>query len=461
MILALSVAPALAQERELAPAPPPDEATLRGWAGAVEDHNAALSAIWPTYWPEGQPFILHAPGTGAVFGGIASPDGTARFQAEDLPGDDFTFQLHHPAGPPHTIAVRAENTSDLQLMFHEQFHDYQTQTFGWSRGGTGEYVDLSLIPDLAAFIAATDLERRLLVQALQTDDRSEKRRLVRLFNTLRQTRHNALDPSIGASEDYHEWIEGTAEYVGSRGAAILAEDAALARRKIVDLLQTPTLDRPGALVTRLFRARSYGVGSAQAQLLADLNAVRWQDRVESGFTLATLLDNAVGRAPADEALAWIQQNDLPALTEQARQALAVHPSPILSAEDFLANAPYQLVIELPLTTEQLAALHLSFQSEGMTPLADEALALPDAARFLAQLPGVFDLVIRDQPILYEPLAEPGVQRITVLLADLTGLEALTPGSAIDLTSPSIDLTVAGAARIGRTPTEIRVRLSSE
>lgn len=459
LAVVLSAGPALAQQASTV-IPPPDEARLRAWAQTVEQHNADLSAIWPTYWPQSQPFILHAPGIGAVFAGAAAR-GEADFRPGPLPGHDFTFQLSHPLGPPHTIAVQVNDASDLQLMFHEQFHDYQTQTFSWrTRTGYSEFVDLALIPDLAAFVAATDLERRLLAQAVMAPDRAEKRRLVRLYIVLRQTRHNALHPSIGQNEDYHEWIEGTAEYAGIHGSAIVDETGdAEVRRKIVALLETPALDRPGALVTSLFRWRAYGAGAAQAQLLADLGATRWQERVEGGFTLATLLDNAVGRAPNSEALTWIEQNDLPGLTERARQALAAHEPPILSAQDFLTRAPARLIIELPLTPEQAQHLQLSFQSQGMTPLANEALALPDAARFLVHAADGISLSVRDRAVLYEPLASDGVQRITILLPDLTGLEAITPGGGIALNTPQLDLTLPASSQVSRSDQEIRIQVS--
>jgi hypothetical protein len=465
-LLVLEAEPSRAQSASANPVQPPeamgqasDANTLVVWGQGVQDHSEALSAIWPGYWPAGQPFILHQPGVGAVFGGAAAPGGL-RFQADDLPGDDFAFQLHHPSGPPHTIAVRARDISDLQLMFHEQFHDFQTQTFGWSRGGTAEYVDLTLIPDLAAFVAATDLERRLLAQAILADDLTEKRRLVRLFNTLRLTRHNALDPSIGQSEDYHEWTEGTAEYAAIHAAAVLGEDTTPVRQKLVSLLETPALDRPGALVTSLFRWRSYGSGAAQAQLLSDLGATRWQQRVESGFSLAALLENAVGRASNAEAMAWIGANDLPGLASRAAEALSNHEPPITDASTFLAQAPARLVIELELSPQDAATMQLSFQSQGMTPLAEAALALPDATRFLARLERRFSLAIRDSAILYEPLAGPNMQRITVLLPDLSGLDTLDAGLPATLHDERMDLSVQDPTDISRSETEVRVRLTS-
>lgn len=139
-------------------------AILAERARAVEAQGDALARIWPGYWPPDQPFILYLPGTGAAYGGEAARNGR-RFRPGEMEDVRFTFVLDYPGRADNTILLRLDSAEEeLSTLFHEQFHDYQSDAFRWlDRGGSGgEFVDVSAIPDLEAFAVAAEQERRLL-----------------------------------------------------------------------------------------------------------------------------------------------------------------------------------------------------------------------------------------------------------------------------------------------------------
>lgn len=403
--------------------------SLTDQARNVLEHQAALSQLWPGYWPEGQAFILHDRAVGAVFAGGASPSGPT-FHPGPLAGADSGFELDYPSGAPNTVVFAVTGPgSDLETLFHEQFHDYQRDAFRWRGPGGGEYIDLSLIPDLAGFAAAAEVERRLLADALQARDDNSRRRLARTYLTLRRERLDALPDPVGVIEADRDWSEGTAFYVGLQASALVhrkAEDAV--RDRLVAELRQNLMARPGGFLSNWFRWRAYGVGGAEAWLLDALGA-DWRGSVESGERLDVLLEREVGRAAPRFGDNARRRYNLPGLRQAVIAAMAAAPPVVSTRAEFLALAPRRLVLELDIPVLRAGGMDTSFQSDGMTPVGEGALALPEAVYFVASGEGV-RLKTERLSVLHEmPVAVTaggiGRFRYTVLLDDFSGLEAVT------------------------------------
>src|SRR5690606_34110468 len=91
--------------------------------------------------------------------------------------------------------------------------------------------------------------------------------------------------------------------------------------------------------------------------------------------------------------------------------------------------PRRLVLELDIPVLRAGGMDTSFQSDGMTPVGEGALALPEAVYFVASGEGV-RLKTERLSVLHEmPVAVTaggiGRFRYTVLLDDFSGLEAVT------------------------------------
>lgn len=434
--------------------------TLMSTAERIMERKDELSRLWPGFWPSGQPFVLHHPEVGAVFGGDAAPGGP-EFRSGPLPGALSAFELDYPSGAPNTVAVRFGNPDQgLNLLFHEQFHDFQQDAFRWIGGGYEEFIDPELVSDRAGFAARAEIERRVLAEALMEPETAARRRLARRYLVLRRTRLQALPPEIGAVEAHREWSEGTAQYVGIQGAAIAAGRPEAVKDTIVAGLRKDLIEADGGFMVNWFRWRAYDVGAAMAWLLDDLRT-DWRPRVQAGERLDSLLDEVLGPdAAVVDPAAVLTGYDLDRLTAQIAEQLAQSPNSLANREAFLATAPKRLTIEVDAGPELLNGLRMSFQSVTMTPLPNDAMALPDAAYFVMQL-GSYELDIRRRSVLVEQ-TERGLPRHTILLEsmdDLGELSRLPEGTHVrdklNLAATGIRLT-AGATRIDVGPDEIRL-----
>lgn len=442
--------------------------SLTAEARDVLAHQAALSQLWPGYWPDGQAFILHDRAVGAVFAGAASPSGPS-FRPGPLAGADGGFELDYPSGAPNTVVLMVTGPdTDLETLFHEQFHDYQSDAFRWRGPGGGEYLDLSLIPDLARFAAQAEVERRVLADALQARDDDSRRRLARAYLTLRRERIAALDDAVDVIEAEREWSEGTAFYVGLQASALVhAKDDDAVRDRLVAELRMNLAARPGGFVSNWFRWRAYGVGGAQAWLLDALGA-DWRGQVEDGERLNVLLEQAVGRADHRLAESARRRYDLPGLRTAVAAALAAAPPAISSRAEFLALAPRRLVLELDVPAARAGLVGTSFWSDGMAPVAEGVVALPHAAYFVSKGEGT-QVKTQGLSVLHEmPTDIAGGSsarfRSTVLLDDFAGLEALTglsPGShqldGLRLRMEGLEMDIEGPVQVDISGDEIVVR----
>jgi hypothetical protein len=422
-------------------------------AQRVVDRSEALAQVWPGYWPPEQPFILYAPETGAVFAGAAAPQGLS-FRPGPLEGANFSYVLDYPLGPPNTVLFEVDSPDDaLDTLFHEQFHDFQKDAFIWRGAARGEFVNLALIEDLGVFTAEIELERRVLADALAAPEAQARRALAQVYLALRRDREGRLDSSIIATERHREWTEGTAEYVGRQASALVwsqPEDAV--RGHLEAALRQELLTRPGGYVVNVFRWRAYGVGAAIAWLLDDIGAADWRTAVEGGAPLDTLLEDAVGVAAPDRRDEIRSTHDLDGMIREIGPTVASIGA-AMDRDDFLASAPRRLVVELELPVAELGDLQLSFHSAAMSPLSDGVIALPDATRVSAEwretaLQVAGRSVLLDMPVLVENGR--GVYRFVILLSDLAGLEALTPGvldAPVSVEIEGLTLTVPRGATV--------------
>lgn len=432
--------------------------TLVSAAERIVEREDALSRLWPGFWPEGQPFILHHPDVGAVFGGDAAPAGL-EFRRGPLAGALSAFELDYPSGAPNTVALKfSTRDENLGVLFHEQFHDFQRDAFRWIGDGHEEFVDPLLIPDRGDFAARAEIERRVLADALRESDPAARRRLAQVYLALRQARLAALSPDLASVEAHREWSEGTAQYVGLRGAEVATRRPGAARARIVDGLRKDLADAGGGFMVNWFRWRAYDVGAAMAWLLDDVRA-DWRTRVEAGERLDVLLGEALGPAqPPVDAAAVLARYDLDGLAADLSERLGRAPASVASREEFLATAPKRLIIEVEADPALLEGVTMSFQSVTMTALPDDAMALPDAAYFVMQL-GSYEVDVRERSVLLEHTAR-GLPRHIILLEsfdDLGHLTGLPLGAhsreTLSLDGHGVRLT-AGVTRIEVRPDEI-------
>lgn len=428
-------------------------------ARRIDAKASGLANLWPGYWPDGQSYVLYERGVGAVFGGGAARR-AADFRAGDLADARSSYDLDYPGGPPNTILLEVEGPSDdLETLFHEQFHDFQTDAFKWSGGGAGEFVDLSLISDLETYTSDLAFERHVLALALGAEEDGRRRQLARSYLTLRRTRQAGLATAVKDTEANRELVEGTAELIGLRAAALVA-DAPMetVRTAIIDNLSAPMLSETQAYGTSVFRERAYGVGAALSWLLDDLMAPDWRSRVAAGETLHAVLENTIGSAAEGELEGLRWDHGYAALSRQMTGLLAANP-PVLSTETFLERARHHFVVVLEYPATQLASV---FFGGKMTMLARSTVALSPATELSVAAVGL-TLDVRDRSVLLENsrVGDQRTDRVTVLLDDINGLNALPRGRIIHpitVETAHVTLELPAGAEVEDTDTGLMIRV---
>lgn len=406
-------------------------------ARRIETQGEALSRIWPGYWPADQPFVLYLPESGAAFGGRASTDG-ASFRAGALDDVRFAFVLDYPSGVDNTVLLRLKTTDDtLSTLFHEQFHDYQTDAFRWRSGGRGgEFVDVSAIPDLEAFTVAAEQERRLLHAALGPVTPEARRMLVHRYLAARECRLADLPVEVRDTENRMEWNEGTAEYAALRAMTVTESDGPSTADRLREQLGRPILHSWGSYVGDMFRGRAYGVGASLAWLLEDMGQPDWRGRIERGEALAALVTEAAGERPV---LPPEPVDD--SLRDDVRRQMATRVAEPTDTTTFLAREPDWLVIIFDGPVRPDANMELNFSAGVMTPLPGEAIALQEVRELLASFDGA-RVEARDRAVLLLGMDGPSrrlTQTVYVALRD-GERERIIPGQArIAFDTLSLDL----------------------
>jgi hypothetical protein len=221
-----------------------------------------------------------------------------------------------------------------------------------------------------------------------------------------------------------ELVEGTAMYVDRTGLALMNGGAAGVTPLLAAQLQKPLASETGAFTAQWFRARSYGTGAAITYLISRLDGGDWRARIQSGASLDELLESRVGK-PAPGAA--------PALAREARASMgyatilreleplirAREKTEIKSAKEFLAEAPYRVILEGEADGKGSAG----FSARSMVQLGPETMALPEAQMFNYSAPSV-TLSTRNRPVLIEG------ERYTIVAAsapEIVGLGTPTAG----------------------------------
>ena len=400
-----------------------------------------LATIWPGYWPPDQSFIIYSPTQGALL--ISPGERPASFQplagaglADELKGRAFwhsgnlrdvrrPFVVGYPVGSGKTailVDVRGANADTIiSLLLHEQFRGYQTDAF---KGRGPQFVDPLAIKDRVAFAVAAETERRVLAKALKARQRKEMRRLIRQYLALRREREAALPAEVLKVERGFERIEGVATYAERAGRALLDGDQARLPSLLVNELQKPLASSKGAFATHWFRGRGYATGAAITYFISKLGLADWRTRLEQGAVPDELLESLAGR-PAPRAAAALAGQGRASVDQQAlRQELeriirAGEKAEIKSVSEFLATAPYRLVLE----AKAAGKGNTGFSGMNMAELAPGTMALPKAAMFNYSAPAV-SLSARDLPVLME------IDRITLLASSaprIVELASAAPG----------------------------------
>ncbi len=420
--------------------PPAD---LRSKASLILDHSGELSRIWPGYWPENQGFILYDPSSGAVLVGADGQPRNVTYRDGKLPGADSDFVFDYPAGTPNMMMMTVKNDWPLavETLFHEQFHDFQHDAFDKKdRRYGGDYVDLTEITDRASFTAAAELERRVLADAILAQTAAKRTELSRQYVALRRIRETTLGEAIVGKERYFERLEGTAQYVGFKAAAIVltGEDGSVATQLATGLRRNLFANAKGSYSGNWFRTRAYDVGGAIALLLDQLGPSDWKARVQSGEPLDILLEKALGITDNNERtrLGRTAQATYGAgqILLEMKAALAAAPKTLESPADFMRLGSRHLVLSISIPRSRLADGQEFSSTKQMIAVGRAAMAFLDVNNFQVEQPGI-KLALKGYSVMSERApSKPGEALLTTYTISLSPqvklptLDALAPGT---------------------------------
>lgn len=483
LLSALILCPPIAAPATAAAAVEPartlDRDAMLALAARLVDAAPGLAKIWPGYWPAEQPFIIYVPGQGALlistgekpssFQPLAGPGIPARLKGRafwhggGLSDVRQPFVLGYPIGPGKTaILADATELSEEKiaaLLLHEQFHAYQKSAF--KRYVFAQFVAPLAIKDRSRFAASAETERRILLMALDSDKPEAVRRLLRQYFALRREREADMPAEALAVERGLELVEGTAQYVDQAGIALLSGRPDGVKPLLAARLQRPIASETGAFVTQWFRSRSYGTGAAITYFISLLDRGDWRSKLQEGTMPDQLLESLVGKPPPGAA---------PALARQARASTgysailrelepvirAGEKAEIKSVEEFLAGAPYRVILE----AENAGKGGAGFSANHMVQLGPATIALPGAKTFNYSAPSV-TLSSRDLPVLMEER-----DRYTVVAPsapEIIGLGAAAPGEhrlgSVVIRSDRIELRVDRPVVLSISETSMTVRLA--
>ncbi len=430
-------------------------AGLRTKASLILDRSKALARIWPGYWPQEQAFILYDPAHGAVLVGAEGRPRAVTYRAGKLPEADTMFVYDYPAGTPNMmmITVGGDWPTAAEILFHEQFHDFQKDAFGkGDRVHGGEYVDLSTISDRAGFTAAAELERRVLADAILAKTATQRADLSLRYLALRRAREAASGDTIIGKERYFERSEGTAQYVGFTASALVLDgDAGSVADKLAEGLRRSLFaNSKGSYSGNWFRTRAYDVGGAIALLLDQLGSPDWKARVEGGEPLDVVLENTLGAIGAIErerlATATRVRYGSQQVLIDMTAALAAAPKTLESTTDFMRLGSRYLIISISVPFDKLADGREFSSTKQMIPVGKSATAFLDVVDFQIKRPGI-NVRLQGRSIMTERMPakprEPVTKIYTVALdgkLKLPKLDQLSLGTHILST---VDLSVAG------------------
>jgi hypothetical protein len=299
------------------------DGALVTFAVPLVERAAEIAEIWPGFWSATPHFML------------LRDQQSALLVANEHPGSDFTAAsgaaipaplhgrlfLRHEYPPqlgPRSFSLRFAVGSDTvpalephgrsafrrtDFYLHESFHGYQHARFvpvpeDERRARAGEpLVDPAQLGE--GFTAEVEQERALLRHALTAGAEAS---IILLHDYVRARDARLAHQSDAAAVELRmERTEGTATYVGCRGAATaLGAPASAARECVLSELRKALADMPALpeADARLMRWRLYGTGAALALLLDDLAVEGWKARVQGGASLYGVLREHLATLPS-------------------------------------------------------------------------------------------------------------------------------------------------------------------
>lgn len=448
-------------------------------AAEVVRASKQLSQVWPGYWPEDQAFIINVGGMGALlispgpkpasFKPISSSElppeikGRAFFHEGVLSGAQRPFVTDFPIGEGKSaMLVNAQDrdaAKTMALMLHEQFHAYQQTAF---KGREKQFVDPLAVKDRVAFAATADMERNILVEALNAKAAGERQKLLQQYFAVRRERERTVSPEVVKVEQGFERSEGTASFAEKASlVAVSGGDENDLKPLLIEQLST-RLPPDSAYTSTWFRGRSYGTGAALTYLISQHDAGAWRAKIESGAKLDALLESLVGVVPARRAAGLAKAARTRFGYEARRRELepiirVAEKAELKSVAEFLALDAYQVVFEPGAAG---AGANPGFSARNMTSLGSTTTALPRAMVFNVAGP-TFSLTARDRPVLLE------LRRYTVLLPgppETGGVGTLSPGEhrleKLRISATGYELKVDTPVTVQVEPHRMVVRLGS-
>lgn len=424
-----------------------------------------MGRIWPGYWPADQAFVINTPLSGALL--IATGDrpegweavppallppvlqGRAYFRRGPIEGASRPFIIGFPLGGGRTammVNAKPEPVETAALLFHEQFHDYQSPAF---RGRISQFIAPAAVADRVDFAATAEVERKMLAAAIMAGP--TRRGLLRDYFAVRREREHSVPADVRRAERGFERSEGVATYVEHRAQIATFGGAPLPKR-LVDGLLKPLPNR-GSFTTIWFRSRSYSTGAALAYLLSQEDPTDWQKAIENGGDPASLLGMRLDEPPDPAAAARaarllyghadLVRSFAPAIREGEQRE-------IKSVEDFMRLSPYAVTIVMPHSPAPRRQ-GSTFASRDMTMISPTVLALRMATSFSLTEDNM-RLTVRGRPVLSDTGRT--CARVTVLLDAAPAVEKLGQipiGSQsfedLRIASQALDLEIDGPSSV--------------
>lgn len=301
-------APAAAQQRYVV-----SDSVIAVVAAAVVQNAEGCAAEWPGYWRPGKPFgltrtddrsvFVHLPAAPAGFQPVRS-DGIPQalrgsWHVRRPPAAEFrAVDIYFRIGEASVPLVRPYSPTlwhNVELLYHEAFHQHQDERFARLPGGIAAFgaaaAPITLAVPVDEFESLANAERQTLSAALAAPSPDSLRALLQRYLEMRR-RRTAMAPEVQPYERYEERIEGMAELVGKRCAGLATRASPeWARARLRESLAEP---QPALGDRRVSKWRAYAVGAALGLLLDDLRVPGWRAAVEAGAALDDLLAAAMG-----------------------------------------------------------------------------------------------------------------------------------------------------------------------
>ncbi|MBA3988459.1 MAG: hypothetical protein C0463_04955 [Idiomarina sp.] len=264
-------------------------------AEEIYQHREALRTIWPGYDPveRGVGYYNSSDGyvTIALEADTAPPHFTQLSPGVWRSNEGFShlrrsFYINTSLHDTQVTLVYypLANESQFTLLFHEDFHGYQRDSFAERRGNTLARFDAGNMP-LDTLVAALRIERSLLTTALEADSSERLEQALLSYASVRVWRESQLPSSSVLVERRNETVEGTASWVGYRANQVLeGQPESAFVKNLKSRLQHDYESMGSNASIRLLTARVYATGAALTELLPHVTDVEWQTIIEQDTT---------------------------------------------------------------------------------------------------------------------------------------------------------------------------------